>query len=378
MKRAVISGSATGGHFYPALVLADKLSKQGWEIVFVVKECDFAIKFLKEKGIPFVETRIKSFPRSFDLIRHVAFWFHLNRSLEVTSNIIKDFTPDIVITTGGYVSFPLVLNARIRKVPVLLHEQNAKMGLANRFSSYLASKITLGLPLQKPKGNKFILTATPVREEFSEKSTREEALKKLGLSADKKVIAVFGGSGGARKLNEAVVDTVKTFCHCRESGNLYPRFHTNDINFYFIHITGKRDYEYIKNLYGAIPENVRLVDYQNQMNEVLRSADLVISRAGAGTVAELMVTRTPALLVPFPRATGNHQYYNAKVLADKGAAIIIKEDDNLSQNITEAVNKLFTDAERINQMQSAYNKLSLPNPINAADKLAEIAQILAK
>lgn len=391
--RAVISAGGTGGHFYPAYALANKLMHQGWEVLFTVKKNDFCIDFLKEKNIPFIELDIKPFPRMANPFRYGDFMFKLGKSVKLSGNIIKDFTPNIVIAVGGYVSFPMALGAKLNKIPVLIHESNAVMGLANRFAACFADKVALGLPIRGLKSDKFILTGTPIREEFANKFTKEEAKKHLQLPADKKIIAVFGGSQGAKKLNEAVVEVVRNLCRCRYACRQAEQSHFNNNksypDFYFLHITGKRDYEYTKSLYGTAPENVKLIKYCNRMNVLMKAADLVISRAGAGTVAELLAVHTPAILVPFPYAPGNHQYYNAKILSDAGAAVVIKEIKNLPENLTATIkdilseqverdDKAICEILRLNQMQNAYNNLPLPSSLNASNKLLEITQILAK
>ncbi|HUT86385.1 MAG TPA: UDP-N-acetylglucosamine--N-acetylmuramyl-(pentapeptide) pyrophosphoryl-undecaprenol N-acetylglucosamine transferase, partial [Elusimicrobiales bacterium] len=256
-------------------------------------------------------------------------------------------------------SFPVSFCGWCHKIPVLVHEANAKMGLSNKIASYFANKVALGLPIENLKLSKYILTGTPIRKEFGDVMGKRQARALLDLPLDKSLIVIFGGSQGAKKINEVFVEIAKKQDNC-----------------HFFHITGKRDYEYIKTLYGKIPENVTLADYCSQMHLALKAADIVVSRSGASIIAELITVKTPAILVPFPHATARHQYFNAKVLEKYGAVKIIRDTRSFQSDFSDIISQIFADKSSLAKMADAYKNVPIPNPVGATDKLLEIIQML--
>ncbi|MCX5783794.1 MAG: undecaprenyldiphospho-muramoylpentapeptide beta-N-acetylglucosaminyltransferase [Elusimicrobia bacterium] len=351
--KVLIASGGTGGHFYPGYALGVELKKRGWQVLFLLKENDPAQKFLDERSMPSAQIGLTGMPRTANPLKLIFFAAKLFSSLLLTRRIINDWRPNFVIGMGGYTSFPAILCAWLYKIPSLIHESNAKLGLANKISAYFADTLALGLPiknLRRPK--KIILTGTPVREDFSQNIPQTEARKKLNIPQDKKVIFVFGGSQGARALNFALANIFK------QSGG----------DIFILHVSGRRDYGELLKFYGQA-QNIKLVEYCDCMNLAYRACDLVISRSGASTIAELIAVQKPAILVPFPSAAANHQLENALVLKRAGCAEIIEEGKNFEQNLTSALTALTSNPARLSQMQSAYKTSELPNPFQAIKNL---------
>lgn len=356
--RFIIASGGTGGHFYPGFALGKLLNKQGMSVLFVVRTGDPAAQVLQTHKLKYKEVDFMGMPRTFNPLAYIKFMYKLVRALGQTRGIIKAFGPDVCIGTGGYISFPLIFMAHFMGIKTAVHDSNTKIGLANRVCGKFADLFMLGLPTTEKIKNA-LLTSTPIREEFAEKTNRRKILTDLDLDPTQKTVLVFGGSQGAKGLNAAVIRAVK-------------RIVAENKEVHFIHITGERWYQNIKNQYGRTLQ-VRVLPYSNEIYDLMQISQFVICRAGASTLAELIYCKKPALLVPFPYAAANHQYYNAKVLQSVGCAQMALEGDNLEQEIYQTLTKVLggQNSGVLRQMTENYSKLNIPDPMKSAEFIAQ-------
>lgn len=282
---------------------------------------DFERKMADELGAEFIELNLKGLPRklSSDLIRVPL--LALKESIRI-SGLIKKEKISAVISTGGYVSFPAAAGAFFASVPLFIHEQNSVLGLSNRVWAPYAKKIFLSIPLRKmPLNNhKYLLSGNPVRDEALKSKSKNDAKKDFGFSEELPVVLFFGGSLGAQTINEMVKKIIIEFSLKKE------------VSFQVLHFTGKRNYETYKKELREIFTNFeefswyRVFPEYLKMGEAYSAADLCVCRAGASTIAELEINGVPALLIPYPFAAGNHQFYNALYLREKGIALVVSDN----------------------------------------------------
>lgn len=350
-KRFIIASGGTGGHFYPGFALGKALKQRGCVVLFIVRKNDPAAAILKAAHLKYREIDFMGLPRSINPLRHIRFTGKLLKSLRQTREIIRKFRPHAVLGTGGYISFPLIFTAHFMGIKTAVHDSNARLGLANKICGKFADLFMLGLPIDKKLKNAK-LVSTPIRPEFADPTDRNEIFSNLQLDPTRRTVLVVGGSQGAKHLNAAVAQLAKTAT-----------------TWQFIHITGERWYQDVKNLHGDNPRVV-VLPYSHEIYALMQVVDAAICRSGASTIAELIYCQLPTIFVPFPHAAANHQYYNAKILEKAGAALIVTDDDQLSQTLPKAFNQL--DKRKLSLMRYAYLRLRLPNPINAARNIARI------
>ena len=354
-KKFIIASGGTGGHFYPGLAVGRTLKEKGHAVLFFVRKKDISIEALKKYDLPYQEIDLTGLPRSFNPVRHVQFLYKLATSLVSTYRFIKNFHPDVAFGTGGYITFPLIVCARLQQVPTALHDSNSRLGLSNKICGRFATLFLLGLPIDRPFKNAK-LVGTPLRKEFSRFVDRAQTLQKLGLSTQKPVVLVMGGSQGAKGLNQAVVTLASEMPQLQ-----------------FIHLTGTRWFDLLKEKYKNCP-NVYPLAYCHEIHTLMKSADLTICRSGAGTIAELIACQLPAICVPFPHAAADHQYYNAKILAEIGAADIVREGKNLSFQLQELLPT--KTPQVLQQMRESYKRVPIPNPLTAAQQIVALLEDL--
>lgn len=360
-KRALIASGGTGGHFYPGFALAAELRARGWQTLFLVKREDIARPALEEADFAYAELDMVSLPRSLDPFAHASFFFKFIKSTALALRIMKDFKPDAVLGTGSYVAFPAVLAARLAGIPVYLHESNAKFGLGNYLAGFFCRKAALGLPV---KGNPFkeisVLTGTPIRETFRGAPSRAAARRALGLDHDKFTALVFGGSQGARRLNGAFIGAAKAL-----KGDMQA-----------VHIAGRKNFEAVKAAYAAAglekAPGLAVFDYREDMPALYAAADLVISRSGASTVAELVQLKKPSILVPLPSSAGGHQKANALALSESGAALRLEEGPDFDAELLAAVRDLMENPAKMGELSAKLGKTGIPPGLEAAAALADL------
>ncbi len=350
--RFLIASGGTGGHFYPGFALGKALKEKGAEVLFVVRREDPAIKTLVANGLSYQEIDLIGLPRSINPLRQVHFIKKLIKSLRQTRQLITSFQPQVTLGMGGYVSFPLIFCSHFMGVKTAVHESNAIWGLSNKICAKFADLRLMGLPMRHTFKNA-VLTSTPIRAEFAQTVNRADVLTRLGLNPQRQTVLVMGGSQGAKGLNEALPSVIKHLPHWQ-----------------FMHVTGTRWYETQQAAYAELP-NVKTLAYSDEIYKLMKSADVMICRSGASTLAEVIACQLPAVLVPFPHAAANHQYYNAKILADAGCAIIVQEGADFAQRLVQSFGMLDLAA-----MQRTYKKINVPNPLKAIAAIVKLLQDL--
>lgn len=361
-RRFIIAAGGTGGHFYPGFSLGRLLNRQGCSVLFVVRRDDPAARVLEENSLKYREIDFCSLPRSFNPLRHIKFWIKFFKALSQARKIIDEFAPDAAIGMGGYISFPLVFAAHCRGIKTAVHDSNTKIGLANKVCSRWTDLFLLGLPVSEKLSNA-VLVGTPIRKEFAEPVDCCQTLSSLGFNPAFKTVLLFGGSQGAKALNQALIDAVK-------------RLVSENDGVQFIHISGERWYESISNRYGKT-SRVKVLAYSNEIYDLIHTCDLVVCRSGAGTLAELIYCKKPAVLVPLPSAAANHQFYNAKVLQSVGCACLVQQGPQLQNELYTVLDRILNAANNsvLQTMRENYAKLGVPDPMGATE---EIARLLKK
>ena len=332
MVKIIIAGGGTGGHIFPAIAIANAIKQQrpDTEFLFIGAKGKMEMEKVPQAGYKIEGIDIAGFDRS-SLIKNIGLPFKLIKSFFQVRKIINAFKPDAAIGVGGYSSFPVLKYAQSKGVPTFIHESNSFAGKSNMLIGKNATKIFVaneGMEKFFPE-EKIVVTGNPVRKAIVESTiTRAEALQHFGLAADKKTILAVGGSLGARSINEVMAK------HVHELDSL---------NLQLIWQTGKATANtYVER--GRAYKNVWVNDFIQDMDKAYAAADVVVSRAGALTVAELCVTKKPVVFVPYPLAAEDHQTVNAKYLVDREAALMVKDSESQAK-LFSAVTMLATNEE---------------------------------
>lgn len=276
--------------------------------------------------------------------------YKAGRSLSKAVDLVKAFDADVAVGFGGSVTYPVLRAAMRLGLPTVIHEQNMVPGLANRYLSRTADITAVSWGEAAPnfsRSSRVEITGNPIRTTHL-KMSRAEARKALDLPPESFVVTVFGGSQGARRINQSTVEAYKTI--------------NTDRDVVLIHLTGTRDYNDTVKSWSreGAPENVRLLPYLEGMGQAYRASDLTVCRAGASTLAELATFAAPAVLIPYPYAAGDHQNKNARIFLDAGAAIVIGNDDFTGEVLSSAIDELKANRERLANMSLAMSKLGRP------------------
>ncbi len=321
--RVLLTGGGTGGHIYPAIAIAEALRAEPalapLEFLFVGTRRGLEAQIVPKARLPIAFVRAAPLERGLSLSILRTVFDNVTGYLQALT-IVRRFRPDLAIATGGYVTFSVIAAAwtlrlvRLCHLRIALLELNVRPGLANRLLRPLVDEVWLALARAGERlGRKVQLTGVPVRPSFAEAISTGTARDALDLDLHKTTVVVFGGSQGARSLNEAVVALA--------TANVPPAWQV-------LLVAGDRDYEGIASrVRTGGSANVRVVRYLDDPRVAFAAADLIVARAGASTLAELTATATPALLVPYPHATGDHQAENAEVVRLSGAARILADRD---------------------------------------------------
>ncbi|MBR4988576.1 MAG: undecaprenyldiphospho-muramoylpentapeptide beta-N-acetylglucosaminyltransferase [Bacteroidaceae bacterium] len=350
--RIIVSGGGTGGHIFPALSIADAIKSKYPEakILFVGADNRMEMQRVPDAGYEIVGLPIAGFDRKNLLKNFKVLWLILKSQL-MAKRVIKKFAPHAAVGVGGYASGPTLKMAASMGIPTLIQEQNSYAGVTNKILAKNADMICVaydGMERFFPK-EKIMLTGNPVRKSLIEMRTnRNEAIKKIGLDENKKCVLIVGGSLGARSINEAVLANIETI---RENGDIQ-----------FIWQTGKLYFEEMKERCAAIgkPANLTVTDFVSDMAAALGAADLVVSRAGAGSISEFALLGKAVILVPSPNVSEDHQTKNAMALVDKGAAIHIP-DSKAKEELVKVAVETVLDQEKIATLEKNVEKLGKPN-----------------
>ena len=354
--KVIFTCGGSAGHVNPALAVAQvfKARQPGCEILFVGAERGMEQRLVTQAGYPIETVKVSTFERSwsFKVLRHnLSSAFKLPVGQHEAAAVIKRFKPDLVVGTGGYASYPAVHEAARRHIPTAIHESNAYPGLTTRALANKVDLVMVGFPeaaAYYESAKKVAVTGTPVRGEFFTLD-RERARLELGLTDSQPLVISFWGSQGAGHMSAHTVDLVE-------------RWASEGRRFHYIHAAG-RDYD---DMTAELERrNVAVSDaevrpYINDMPVVMAAADLVICRAGASTIGELTALGKPAVLVPSPFVAANHQYKNAKVLADRGGVELIEEKDCTGDKLYHTALDLLADGNRRAAMGRALKELASP------------------
>ncbi|KRM01007.1 undecaprenyldiphospho-muramoylpentapeptide beta-N-acetylglucosaminyltransferase [Lentilactobacillus farraginis] len=362
--RLIISGGGTGGHIYPALAIIEDLMKQepDSEVLYVGSHRGLESSIVPKQGIKFVALRIQGFKRSLSLENFKTIALFL-KSVHESKKIIRDFKPDVVIGTGGYVSGAVVYAAAKAHVPTIIHEQNSAVGLTNKFLSRYVDKIAIGFHEAKAQfpEEKVIFAGNPRAQQVANVHS-DFKWSSLGLDDNRDTVLIFGGSQGAPAINNAVIGAIKDF---------------NQRSYQVVFVTGQKRYEHVMTALAKtrINQNIKILPYIHNMPQVLPSVALIIGRAGATSIAEITALGIPAVLIPSPYVTADHQTKNTMSLVSRGAALMIKEADLNPKNLLKAVDQLMHDPKERGKMSENSKKLGV---VNSADRILAIARDLMK
>ncbi|MCI1902723.1 MAG: undecaprenyldiphospho-muramoylpentapeptide beta-N-acetylglucosaminyltransferase [Enterococcaceae bacterium] len=361
--KVVLTGGGTGGHIYPALALIRYIQKQepSAEFLYIGTHRGLENKIVPAAGIPFETIQIQGFKRSLSLDNLKTIHLFL-KSVRRAKKLLQEFKPDIVIGTGGYVSGAVVYAASRLKIPTIVHEQNSVAGITNRFLAHFADKIAICFPSVAaafPK-EKVVLTGNPRASEVAAAKRSDALAVRFDLDPAKKTVLIFGGSQGALKINEAVLAALP---------QLFAR------TYQVLYASGERYYEEIeKKIAGQkIPPHIKIVPYIDRMTEVMVNADLLVARAGATSIAEFTALGLPAILIPSPYVTNDHQTKNAQALVDAGAAVMIKNDELTAKTLMAPLDAIMLDDARREKMAAASKKEGIPD---AAERLYRLVKSL--
>ena len=362
--RIIISGGGTGGHIFPAVSIANalKAKRPDAHILFVGALGRMEMQRVPAAGYDIVGLPVCGFDRK-HLWRNIAVLWKLAKSQLKARRIIKEFRPQVAVGVGGYASGPTLKVAGMMGIPTLNQEQNSNAGVTNKLLAQKAEKICVayeGMERFFPAG-KIIMTGNPVRQDLLDRQTdRSEAVRSFGLDPEKKTILIIGGSLGARTINQCVLSHLDLI---RSSG------------VQFIWQTGKI---YIDDARRRVAEAgelpmLHVTDFISRMDLAYSAADLVISRAGAGSISEFCLLRKPVVLVPSPNVAEDHQTKNALALVDKGAALYVKDSEAQEKMLATAIDAV-NDAPRLRTLSENIAKLAF---YNSADRIADEVLALA-
>jgi UDP-N-acetylglucosamine--N-acetylmuramyl-(pentapeptide) pyrophosphoryl-undecaprenol N-acetylglucosamine transferase len=361
-KRIIISGGGTGGHIFPAIAIANALKKLDpkTEILFVGANGRMEMEKVPAAGYKVIGLDIQGIQRK-SIMKNLMFPVKLIGSVRKALQIIKDFKPDAAVGVGGYASGPLLYAANMKGIPTLIQEQNSYAGITNKWLSKNATKICVafdGMDKFFP-AEKIIKTGNPIRKDSVDiAGKRIQALELLKLSPDKKTILITGGSLGAGTLNKSVLAGLDKIIAA-------------DVQ--IIWQTGKFYYKTMREKIGADHHpNICMVEFLNRMDLAYAAADVIISRAGAGTIAELCVIKKPVILVPSPNVAEDHQTKNALALVTSHAAAFIPDRDAEEKLIDKAL-ELLKDKSKQKDLSDNIGKLAMPNADEVIAK--EVIQI---
>lgn len=362
--KILVSGGGTGGHIYPALALIKELKKQdsNVECLYVGTENGLEKGIVTKQNIPFKSIVISGFKRSLSLENFKTIYRFL-KGVSDSKKIIREFNPDVVVGTGGYVCGPVVYAAAKLGIPTVIHEQNSVPGLTNKFLNRYVTKVAICFDevANHFTKEKVVFTGNPRASEVVGEHN-PTVLQQLGLEKGKRTVLIVGGSRGARPIHQAFLKSVNEL---------------GEKNYQMIYVTGDAHYDAVIQEINKVgsPSNVVIKPFLHNMPEVLREVDLVVSRAGATTLAELTALGKPSILIPSPYVTNNHQEVNARSLEKNGAAIVILEKDFHNEYFVNEIEKVLLNPIKLEEMKRAALEIGVPD---AADKLVKVLEEIRK
>ena len=356
--KAVIAAAGTGGHINPGIAIANKIKEREpkSQIMFIgtnrglekdlVPRAGYSLRTIDAHGL---ERKIT--------VQNLKNLYATYKSINEAKKILKEFNPNVVIGTGGYICVPVVLAAKSLRIPVVLHESNAFPGIAVKLFKKKADAILVGFEDAKKRlknAKNVIVTGNPIKIRKLN-LTEQEKIKikeQLGIDESKPVVLAFGGSQGASSINRSFIEII---------------VNKKNKDYQIIWAAGPEQYEKIKESLKEVNvdieniKDVKILPYIYNMEEVMNTCDLVVCRSGAMTITEISVTEKPAIFIPFPFATENHQEYNARVLEGVGAAEIILDKDLNSEILSNTITKIIRNKTKLKQMSENAKKIAIPN-----------------
>jgi UDP-N-acetylglucosamine--N-acetylmuramyl-(pentapeptide) pyrophosphoryl-undecaprenol N-acetylglucosamine transferase len=361
----IIAGGGTGGHLYPGIALAQEFERR-WpgktQVMFIGTAYGIENKVLPNMHYAFKKIWMRGLQRNLSL-SNLLFPLRLLISFVQCAATIRKFRPNVIIGTGGYVSGPALLAAIALGIPTVIQEQNSYPGLVNRLLGKWVSQVHVtyeaSLPYFKNQPNVFV-SGNPVRGEFNQ-IDRKTAAAKFNLDPTKTTLFVFGGSQGARAINQRVVNSIARLLSLKGLQILWA--------------TGPADFEMVKAKCKNYTERLALHPYIDDLAAAYAASDFALCRAGATTLAELTICGLPAILVPYPYAAAGHQDFNAQTLANEGAALVIFEKSFTEEMLIQAVTDLLNNKEKRAAMSQAARKLARPHAArDIVDKIANLME----
>lgn len=343
--KAIIVAGGTGGHIYPAIAIINKIKEKepNSEFIYIGTTDRMEKDIIPKLDIPFVGMEMKGLDRkrllaNFSIVR--MFYKVVKQSIKV----IKDFKPDVVVGAGGYITAPVLYAAHKCNIPILIHEQNSIPGISNKFIGKFATSICVSLPnsLELFPKEKVHLTGNPRSEEIMK--VDKVSKKEIGFKEDKPLVIVVMGSLGSITMTTKIKELIPGF---------------NNKDYQVLVITGKRYYDDYKDI--EVSDNVKIVPFMDNLINLMKDSDLMVSRAGASTIAEITAIGLPAILVPSPYVTENHQYKNAKELEDHKACVIVTEKEFSKEKIISEIDSLLYNTDKMKEMSENSKKLGISN-----------------
>ncbi len=342
--RAIITAGGTGGHIYPALAIHDKIKKEdpSSQFLYIGTTDRMEKTIIPERNIDFIGIKIRGIKRSLTL-KNITAIIYFIKAIRKSKKIIKEFKPDIVIGVGGYVTAPVIYAANKLKIKTVIHEQNSMFGLSNKFLLRYSDIIFTSLPNTVNYSNKYkskiIYSGNPCSESAVTKDKQDKT--SLGFSEDKKLILIVMGSLGSLVINNIMKE-------------ILPKFKNKEYEILFV--TGKNYYDDFK---STNIKNVKIFSYIEDMVRIMKSSDLIVSRAGATTISEIIAISIPSILVPSPHVTNNHQYINALDLVNKDASILLEEKD--LTKLVQKIDEIIYDEIKLKDIKDNLNQFKVKN-----------------
>lgn len=341
--KVIISAGGTGGHIYPALSIIRKIKEKEpqSEFLYIGTTNRMEHTIIPNEGIPYLGIDISGINRK-HLLKNFKVLKDYRKSVKLLKKKMKEFNPDIVLGVGGYVTAPVVSTAKKLGYKTLIHEQNSIPGVSNKFLSKYADRIGVSLEtsMQYFPKKKVFFSGNPRSEEIQK--AKAISKRELGLSNSKQLVLIVMGSLGSTTMNQKLKE-------------ILPSFENKEYEVIFV--TGKEYYEWFQNVH--VPSNVKVVPYLDQMLGVLKSTDLIVTRAGASTIAEITSIGLPSIMVPSPYVTHNHQFKNAKALEEKNASMILAEKDFTKETLIEKIDFILNDTKVYEKMKKSAKALGV-------------------
>ncbi len=344
--RVIICGGGTGGHIYPALAIISiiKEKEKNSEFLYIGTHNRMEKDIVPTYNINYMPLEMYGLKRSLNP-KNIKTLICYLRAIKKCKRVIKDFDPDIVIGVGGYITDPVIVTAKKLGYKTFIHEQNSVPGLSNKHLLKYADKMAISFESSKDyfkNKEKLVYTGNPCGD--SALNVRKANKEDFGLDKNKKLVLIVMGSLGSLKINEII-------------STMLPMFTDRDYEVLFV--TGKTYYDEMKK--NKIPSNVKIVDYINNLTSVMKVTDLMVSRAGASTISEIIALNVPTIFIPSPYVTNNHQYINANDLVKKNAALMIEEKDLKGDILVRTIDNLFRDQLKYNTLKQNISSIGVKN-----------------